>query len=172
MNYHSPLPRDNATTVEKAINKIRLDTIENLYVFRNGKQVARYRGDSKNISPDPANFICQNNDTWVHNHPTGNSFSEADIENMVSHNVKEFYLATEYALYRVKRPGNTWPFDPRNSEVNDVLKSCEIIAEESFGKSIQQNELSRDEANALKMHYIWSLFFDFYGIQYTQKQLG
>mgnify|MGYP000495319693 CR=1 FL=1 len=79
--FHLLIPKDSASTIEKAIHKIRYEKLEHLYVFRNGKQVQHYVGTFGNVNPDPANFICHNQDTWVHNHPSGDPTpSSADIE--------------------------------------------------------------------------------------------
>lgn len=170
MIFHPPLSRDNATTIEKAILKIRFDTNENLYVFRNNKQVQRFRGSKNQVTPNPSYFISQKDDTWIHNHPGGSSFSIEDIQMAAFHNIKTFILSTPNFIYFLERIGDTWGFDAENAEVKLYLNTCFDRTNELLDKLIQKNEIAFYEKDEIFFHYLWLCFFQKYESKYIQKE--
>jgi len=107
-HIHKPSPRDSAKTPEDAIRKIRHSPVENLYVFKNGKQIRRFVGETDRITVESI-FLSEMHDaTLVHNHPQGSSFSREDIEAVCLYNAKELILVTHDYIHRVSRPGAIW----------------------------------------------------------------
>jgi len=168
---HPPLPKDNANTVEKAIQKVKDDFLENLYVFRNGKQFLRFRGTENSVIPDEKYFIGVEDSIWVHNHPSGSSFSVEDIEMAIYSNISEFYIATENFKYVVKRPKGGWNLDFEKDEVNWLLNKCHSIAKQELDKLVVRNEISILERDKEIFHYIWSYFFQLNGIFYKKIEM-
>ena len=81
-----PSPRDDANTIDKVICKIRFEKVEHLYIFKNNKQFRRYIGSSNQVVlPEKYLFEIENN-TIIHNHPSGSSFSVEDLKTIIRFN--------------------------------------------------------------------------------------
>jgi hypothetical protein len=125
--FHQPLPRDNATTIEKAIENIRFDTVENLYIFKNGQQVRRFKGTVNRVTPPVEYFFEMKDSTLVHNHTSGSSFSLEDVKNAVYHDVAKFYLVTHSFSFHLIRPADGWNIDFDPEQTQNLWNSCKIL---------------------------------------------
>ncbi len=170
-NFHPPLPRDDATTVKKAIQKIRFDNLENLYVFKKGTQIRRFRGTSNRVTPAVEYFFEMKNSTLVHNHTSGSSFSLEDIKNAVYHDISEFFLVTHNFLFYLKRPVDGWMIDFDSLDIQELWNSCKYIVGNELDKLVAKNELTLLERDKELFDYIWSLFFAYFEIEYRKIPL-
>ncbi len=169
-NLHFPLPRDEVKSVEEAIKKIRYAEIEYLYVFKNGKQFRRYKGEESFVNI-PVQFLFELKDAIVvHNHPLGSTFSLADVETAIHQNLKELIVVTEQNIYTIKRPKHTWGIEFENTEISELLKSCENLSRSMVEKLIAQSEIKSEDREAIILHYIWVFFFNLFNIEYAKKE--
>lgn len=169
-NTHIRLPKDNVKNPEEAIAKIRFDTRENIYFFKHGKQVLRYRGEVNQISIVNSDLAGIDDCILVHNHPQGTSFSESDIENAIRYNVKEFILATHEYVYYLKKPTSGWNIEWNNELTKAQMEESRTLAENLINKMIAQNEMPIYDADIEIIHYIWASFFRFNDVSYTRKR--
>ncbi len=164
--FHTPLPKDNANTIQKAIQKIRNDNLENLYVFKKGEQLRRFKGSTNKISIQNNYLFEFENNTLVHNHPSGSSFSTEDVQTIIKFNVKEAFVVTKDYLFHLSRPGSNWPIKFDEPITSERLTAAVHIAEETLNRLVSKNDLSRIEKDKEFFHYIWEIFFQFYEIKY------
>jgi len=169
---HLPLPRDQASSVEKAIQKIRTATIEHLYFFKNGKQVRRFEGEYNNVRISDKYLYEIKDSIIVHNHPQGSSFSIEDIVGLIKYDAAECFLVTERYIYQLTRPKAGWDIDVDNEEFIEKYNACKTIAEGELDKLISSNNLTQTEKEIEIIHYIWLLFFtQLNAISYVRKKI-
>ncbi|MGY6744347.1 MAG: hypothetical protein ACXIUQ_16525 [Cecembia sp.] len=169
-NLHFPLPRDEVKSVEEAIRKIRYLQTEHLYVFKNGKQIRRFAGETSYVNI-PYQYLFELKDAVViHNHPNDSTFSLEDVQTAVDQDIMKLYVATKTHYYTIKRPQRGWGFDFFDSEVQDQLKFCQVHARQLAEKHIAQFEIKNEDRDAIILHYIWVFFFDLLNIEYAKKE--
>ncbi len=166
-----PSPRDNASTIDKAIQKIKAEKIEHLYIFKNNKQYRRFVGSSNQVSLAEKYLFEIENSIIVHNHPSGSSFSVEDIKTIVKYYAESLILVSGEFLYTIVRPLNGWNVDFDDIRTNKILNSCYSTASNMFDKLISKNEISNFEKEKDLFHYIWLLFFPLYEIVYKKTAL-
>ena len=167
-NIHPPLPKDDVKTIDQAIQKIRFDTIENLYIFKNGKQIRRFKGTSSDVSPESFYLLEMKDSVVVHNHPQGTSLSLQDLEAVVKFNAKELIIVTQAYLFIVTRPFGGWNIIFDSSFEERYLISSNL-AESLLDKEIAKNEITLFDKEIEKIHYIWAYLFPFYDVKYKKK---
>lgn len=167
---HPPLTRDDAKTIDQAIQKIIFDDIENLYFFKNYRQVRRFKGTTKSVTPEVIYLFEMKDAVIVHNHPQGTSLSKEDLEAIVQYDAKELIVVTSNHTFTVTRPTNGWniSFDENFKEIFSI---CSTLADNLLDKEIAKNEFSLFDKETEKLHYIWASLFKFYDIQYKKKRL-
>ncbi|RYU92863.1 hypothetical protein [Emticicia agri] len=170
-DLHYPLPQDDAKTIELAIQKIRYDVTENLYIFKNGKQKRRFKGDVNFVSLSNKYAFELKDGTLVHNHPSGSSFSPQDIQIAIQHNVKDFYLVTPNYLFYIKRPTKGWNIDFNSELIEEQLNALQTLALQLIENEIVKNQMSIYEKEIEFFHYLWILFFDVHEIYYQKREI-
>jgi hypothetical protein len=170
LNTHPPLPRDEANTIKKAISKIQFEKVEHLYIFKNGKQLRRFIGETNRVVPETKYLLELKDATVIHNHPQGTSFSLEDFQAILKFNAQKLILVTPNYCFIVERPASNWPISFDNSFF-ELFNSCTLLAEDLLFKEISKNEISNFDADVEKMHYIWSSFFTFLGIKYEKSRI-
>jgi len=168
---HPPLPHDEAKTIEQAIQKIRFDKVENIYIFKNGKQIRRFKGDSNKVSIDENHLFELENSSIIHNHPSGSSFSIEDVKAITKFKAKELILVTHNHIYTLKRPPLGWNINFDNENIINNINTYYNLASDEMDKMISKNEISPLERDKEIFHYIWSLFFQQYEIDYKKTAL-
>jgi hypothetical protein len=169
--YHSPLPRDDAKTPDQAIRKIRYSNREHLYIFKGGKQIRRFLGETDRVTL-PQRYLFEMKDAVIlHNHPFGTSFSREDVEMVIAHNAKKLIVVTAEFSYTITRPSNGWPVELDEQWIRANFETCKHIAEEMANKLVSQHQIRWSEKDATIIHYIWVLFFYRTDIQYVKKEL-
>lgn len=166
-----PLPKDDAITVDKAIQKIRHDSIENLYVFKNGKQKRRFRGEINSVSVSNKFAFELKDATLVHNHPSGSSFSPQDVQIMIQFDSKEMYLVTPNHLFYLKRPPDGWGINFSDEFLSSQLEAFQSLALSMIENAIVKNQISIYEKDIEFFHYLWTIFFNVYEISYQKRNL-
>lgn len=68
LNTH-PLLKDEGLDEQQAIEALTNKQKESLYFFKNGKQIARFEGESNYINPTERQLIRMKDCTVIHNHP-------------------------------------------------------------------------------------------------------
>ncbi len=168
--YHYPLPRDEVKSIQQAIQKIRFEKQENLYIFKNGKQILRFKGDKNQVNI-PVEYLFQLSDSEVvHNHPSNTSFSFEDIEMAIFHNISKLTASTPDFIFEVYRPGDTWGFSLEDDNIAKLFNVCQAFARAELEKLRAQNQITRTELELKFFHYIWVLFFNSFDIQYVQTK--
>jgi hypothetical protein len=167
---NSPLPRDNVKTVEQAIEKIRFEKTEILYVFKNDKQILRFQGTHNQINIPTDYLFHLNGSIVIHNHPANTSFSFEDVEMAIFHRISKLIVSTPDFIYEIKNNGRPLPIDFGDSNTLKIFHSCEKIARSELEKLLSQNQISNTEVELKLFHYIWILFFATFDIQYGQKR--
>jgi hypothetical protein len=167
---HPPLPKDDAKTIDQAIQKVRFDKIENLYIFKNGKQIRRFRGTNSDVSPESFYLLEMKDAVIVHNHPQGASLSLSDLEAIIKFDAKELIIVTQAYLFIVSRPLRGWNiiFDNSFEERHSV---CSMLVDGLLDKEIAKNEITLFDKEIEKIHYIWAYLFPLYDVKYNKKAL-
>ncbi|KEO75929.1 hypothetical protein [Anditalea andensis] len=170
MEKHYPLPRDEVKSVREAIQKIRYENIEHLYVFKNGKQFRRYIGEESYVNL-PLEYLFELKDTdVVHNHPTGNTFSIDDVYSAVNYNLKGLIVVTTQFIYSIKRPETGWDINFEDEFIQYIMNSCEKNAREMVEKHVTQFQIIHEEKEILFLHFLWVFFFNMFNIEYAKKE--
>jgi hypothetical protein len=166
--YHFPVPRDEVRSVIDAINKLRYQVKEHLYVMKDGRQIRKFIGEVNYINIPPQYLFELKDTQLIHNHPSNNTFSIEDIRMAIFHNVKEMYVVTKDFIYSVKRP-DEWPINMEDKVTNMVFNKSRSIANEVVDKMVSQFEIGVNDKEAVIFHYIWVFFFNYYKIDYERE---
>ncbi len=138
MQTHPLLLKDDADTPEEAIRKIRYYTHEHLYLFKNGKQIGRFRGETDRVTIETKHFDLLEDATLVHNHPRGYPPSREDVEGAIRYNSKELIVVTETYIYIIPRPKNGWNIDFDDPRVEEWYAACENLARSAMDRKIHE----------------------------------
>lgn len=168
--YHYPLPRDEVKSIREALQKIRFENVEYLYVFKNGKQIRKYMGEKSYVNIPLESLFELNDTSVVHNHPSGTPFSLDDIQSAVNYNLKELYVATKHFIYSIKRPAKGWEINFKDVSIQQDFDSCEKNAREMVEKYSAQFQIKNDEKEILFLHFVWVFFFNMFNIEYAKKE--
>ena len=168
--FHYPLPRDEVKSIPQAIQKIRFEKFEHLYVFKNGRQFRRYIGEESYVNMQ-LEFLFELQDACVvHNHPSGTTFSFDDVISAVNYNLRELFVVTHQYIYSIKRPEKGWNINFTDESVQQDLDSCEKNAREIIEKNVAQFQIKHEEKDILFLHFIWVFFFNMFNIEYAKKE--
>ncbi|MCU0353495.1 MAG: hypothetical protein MUD08_07130 [Cytophagales bacterium] len=162
---HRPLKSDGKSLAE-AIESVRSDTIENLYVFKNGRQIMRFRGEENYVNPTESSLMRLKDAEIVHNHPFGSSFSLSDIKAIVRYDASRMILATAVFTYTVTRPMSGWKLEIELIE--RLYKRLEPSADHLLDQMIRAGVKTPDEKHLLYNHYIWQEIFSTFDIPYAK----
>ena len=169
--FHRPCPRDDVRSPEAAIQKIRRASLENLYIFKNGKQTRRFIGETNRITIQN-NYLLEMKDAIiVHNHPNGAPFSREDVQAICSSNARELILVTHDFVYNIVRPESGWNIDFSDEITQQRWEESNALAEDAAMKAISRNEISVHEKDVEIIHYIWASFFLLNGVRYVRKKI-
>lgn len=168
-NFHEPQPPDSINTIEKAIQKLRYEKIEHLYIFKNGKQKRHFIGTEKEVIVESKYLIDVKDAVIVHNHPQGTSFSPEDFAALVNYDGEKLILVTLKYTYTVTR-NRKWNII-LDEQFDEIFNACSILAENLIDKEIAKNATNNFEKELEKMHYIWITIFDYYGISYKKNKI-
>ena len=179
--YSNRRLENDGLSVAEVIEKLK-STIaqEFLYFFKNKRQIARFEGQTDNVSLSRNDMLLANNALVLHNHPLGTSFSIEDVANAVSYNVAEMQIVTTNVLYGLVRPHGKWPFSfellPDHTIGSDSLtkaqfEEAQALADEMGRKSEVRGEISSSEKILLENHYLWTVFFHLKGITYAERKI-
>lgn len=169
--YHNPLPRDAASSIQKAIDKIHFAKIEHLYFFKGGKQIRRFSGEANRVTPDPLYLFEMNDAIVVHNHPRGGSFSVGDVVGLIKYNAEECILVSQGFIYYLKRPNAGWGINCDSNDFDSVLNACKELADDALNKMITRNEMTIHEKEVEIFHYIWIFFFGMTNAKYERRKI-
>ena len=170
-DYHKPLPRDQASTVQDAMKKIRLSPDEHLYLYKNGKQIRRFKGNKNSVVVSNKYLFEIKDAVIVHNHPQGSSFSYEDIVGIIKYDAAECILVTDRYDYKIYRPKNGWNIDVDSKEFEEQVLVCRKIAEEQLNKFVSNNTIDINEKEVEIFHYIWMFFFrELNNIKYVREK--
>lgn len=162
-----PLLKDDGLNQEQAIAAIKNKQKESLYFFKNGKQIARFEGESNYVNPTEAQLIRMKDCTVIHNHPTSQSFSVEDIQAITRYDAKELIVSSPYYAYKVVRPESGWE---KRLFTNNTLEESFSLAEDFLNKSVQRGEISYTQKLEDEMHEVWQLFFKLNNTYYERKK--
>lgn len=168
--YHHPLPRDDARSPNQAARKIRNADREHLYIFKEGRQIRRFMGESDRVTLPPEYLFEMKDAVIVHNHPKGYSFSRQDIDAIVRFDARELILITPNLIFRIVRPEGGWPIDFDTELTQLQYESSLAFAEQIVNKLISTNEIRFSDKDAFVIHYLWVIFFELNGIPYVRKK--
>lgn len=169
--YHYPVPRDDVKSIQQAIQKIRFEKKEHLYVFKKGMQVRRFVGEKSYVNI-PIEYLFELKDsTVVHNHPSNTTFSIDDVQSAVKYDVFQLYVVTNYFFYSIKRPEKGWGFDFEEKSTLQTLNSCEKNSRETIEKLSAQFHINHEEKEYLFLHYFWVFFFNMFNIEYERREI-
>lgn len=169
--FHKPSPNDGIKTPEAAIRKIRYSSFENLYVFKNGKQIRRFIGETNRITIVNTYLLEMKDAIIVHNHPQGASFSKEDVQAICLYDAQELILVTQDFVHNVVRPKQGWDIDFFNETTQQRWEESVALAEDSVMKAIGRNEISLYEKDVEIIHYIWTSFFLLSDVKYARKKI-
>lgn len=110
------------------------------------------------------------NGSFTHNHPSGGSFSFADIENVVKYDIKETWAVSAGDSFRVVRPEGGWPtwmsVEAKYKRVEQSMRTARQAAGVRTG-SAQWVELERRFT-----HDVWQNVFRDIGARYERFALA
>ncbi|MFM9840979.1 MAG: hypothetical protein ACKVOQ_22115 [Cyclobacteriaceae bacterium] len=168
---HKPSPKDGVKTPDEAVLKIRYSSFENLYVFKQGRQVRRFEGEENRITIEELYLREMKDAIVVHNHPHGSSFSIEDVQAICSYDAKELILVTMDFIYQINRPVNGWGIDFSEDKTKRQYEESQALAEDTAMKAIARNEISLHEKDVEIIHYIWISFFILNDVKYVRKKI-
>lgn len=168
---HNQLPRDWVRTPEEAIQRIRYEVLEHLYIFKGNRQIRRFIGETNRITIEEIHLKEMKDAIVVHNHPQGSSFSIEDIEAISYYDAKELIVVTQDFTHHIVRPRNGWEIDFSTEPTKQQYEASKALAEDSAMKSIAKNEMSLHEKEVEIIHYIWASFFLLNDVKYVRKKI-
>lgn len=164
---HQPLAK-NKWGLAEAQQRIRNDTRENVIFYKNGRQLLRFRGETNYVNPPEECLLRMRDCVVVHNHPKSISFSLQDIKAIIQHDAYRLIVVSPLHEYRLTRPAAGWPIDFNLESTYEFLEECISLSQDSLRKQETTGEIFSSEKQLLENHYIWSLFFNRFEIQYEK----
>ena len=137
------------------------EPLESLYIFKNGRQVRRFTGETYRITIENRYLLEMKDAFVVHNHPNGASFSNEDVQAICLYDAQELILVTRDFVYNIVRPDGGWDIDFDEETTQQRWEESSALAEDSAMKAISRNEINLHEKEGEIIHYIWASFFLF-----------
>lgn len=130
---------------------------EHCFAFSSdGKIVLQKSGTANQIDISPSDVPLLEGTIFTHNHPSGSSFSAADIRTACRVGLKEIRATGKYRTYIMRMVdggtfrGEMWDkISPVYDLKNEVVKN-------EFWAKISRGELTPEEASIRHAHEVWS----------------
>ena len=163
------LLKDDGRTLEEAVAFIRNSPVEQVCFFKDGSQVARFKGEKTYVNPSEASLVRMKDAIVLHNHPGGTSFSVEDVKAAVTHDAAQLIVVTTDTTYTVIRPENGWGVDFETDATRDILEESTSLAKDELRKMEARGDINTTQKNEMENDYIWSAFFNHFNIAYTKR---
>ncbi|MCU0352355.1 MAG: hypothetical protein MUD08_01240 [Cytophagales bacterium] len=164
------LLKDDGRTLEEAVAFIRNSPVEQVYFFKDGSQVARFKGEKTYVNPSEASLVRMKDAIVLHNHPGGTSFSVEDVKAAVTHDAAQLIVVTSDATYNLIRPRDGWNIDFDIKNTQDIFEEALSLAQDKLRKQEARGEIFSSEKDLLLNHYLWEAFFTHFGIRYEKTK--
>ena len=170
--------------LEKIITKDQLEKIiakgeasiadqsyETVIVYdRNGKEIYRKDGNKEIVILSTDKVVLFKDNTLTHNHPSGGSFSRADIERAICddmHSVRA--VGSKYLYVLTKKPGEKWDEQYWWTTVLPAYKraSDSIYSLQNAKRNV--GEITSHEASALHNNLVMELLSKELGLNYERR---
>lgn len=157
-----------AGIIASAESSIRENRFETAFAWdESGKQVyAKVGGkDYVDVRDVPENTIV------THNHPSGTSFSQGDVEQMIRGNYKELRAVGKDYTYTLKRPETGWPISTARATIEfaRARAKAKVETDRYFFAGVGN---SRARAATLAISDLTMKYFSkSTGIEYTRKHV-
>lgn len=136
---------------EKTLNfiedKIRNQNFESAALFKDDKLIFFKDGEKSHVEFDDEEVSKMKGAVLTHNHPSGSSFSTADIMITWKQQIKEIRAVTnkEYN-YRIEVPKKSKFYKLSQQEIRDFMKSATDQAYAIIDDKIARKEINREQA--------------------------
>lgn len=153
---------------------------ETLHVFNKSGQIIKTIA-GKGAKVDYTGYKIPENSILTHNHPRsigksgirsiGNTFSLADLQTAVGHNVEEIRAVTPRYTFSVKRPKGGWGVGA--DELRSAYASAEKTVRKEFNSYIDKRNYSQesiDRVESMHSHRVMGILSKQFGWNYTRKK--
>jgi NAD+--asparagine ADP-ribosyltransferase len=153
----------NISTVE---GSIKSNKSESAAVYVNGNQILFKDGKKNYVQFTTAEVQAMKGGVLTHNHPSGTSFSDADVALISKHKLKEIRAVSTQYTYSLSGKGN-------GTSAADAIKmynseSMRIIP--IFRQKIMKGEMTVEEATKTHAHEILSTIAPKLGYKYKRTR--
>lgn len=131
-----------------------------------GKYLFTKRGDEKSVVFTKSEAKLFAGGTITHNHPSGASFSIADIKTLKKSKVAELRAIGEDGVYYI-RPPKEWPKEIQGeSELSAELKAIRTEVRKHYQKLYEDGKINKNERLVLSSDEYIRVFAEKFGFQY------
>jgi hypothetical protein len=132
LKIHPKLSNDGLSQAEVKKKLLTEDKIEHLYFFKNGKQIARFEGESNYVNPAENQLIKMKDCEVLHNHLEGTSFSVEDVVAIISYDAQSLEVVSDGYVYSVFRPKKGWGFEFKMLKDGSVFTDQQTFNSRAF----------------------------------------
>lgn len=130
-------------------------------------------GAARGVPFSDGDLSMMNGAVLIHNHPTGSSFSLADIVTACKCNFAQIWAVSPIGEYVMRpRKGFTYFSEFESEIVIEEFNAANREVFEALSPKVNRGEISIDQAERDHNHMVWELVSKRTGIQYTFREAG
>lgn len=136
---------------------------------KNGKVLFRKYGNESEVSFTPLEFMKLRDKVITHNHPSGGSFSVADINLLRISGASELRVATEKCVYYLRQP-DKWNKDINSKKkIVDERRKVESEVKHKYQRMYLEGKISKTERYQMCSEEVNRIFAERFGIVYGKE---
>lgn len=150
--------------------EIRELVTETAHVFdSSGELILTKTGDINSVAFTSEELRMIEGNILTHNHPSGSSFSEADIKFLLANLPIELRVVTIEYRHSILLPSDpSAVFFRLNSTVDRIYEQVQV----SLMNAIRRGTITRIDANQQFWHEVWVRVSEELGLQYQREEWG
>jgi hypothetical protein len=163
-----PVPR----SVEESERLIKDQAYETAYAWSRTRELLLEKDGERGLvafSDEEQALLADS--IFVHNHPGGSSFSDADLRFTCENNIAEMRGITSGRRYILRRPGGGWDSDYWWFVLGDSHKKHLLDVSAEYRNTIVSGTMTRDEARRDRWHEAMTRTADELGLEYLVEEL-
>jgi hypothetical protein len=135
-----------------------------------GRVVFEKEGDESSVSFTPDELRLFEDKILTHNHPSGSSFSMADVNLATVWNLKGIRACGQYYRYYLNRPNNGWSREYWEKIIRPLAERYHNEVYQKFITAIRRGQITPEEANRRHWHEVWSRVAKETGLDYGREE--
>lgn len=164
-------PKTYAEVLAEKENEIaQLRDHERAYLLdEHGNVVLGKDGEAHEVRFTPEELKLFPGRVFTHNHPSGGSFSFADVHLACYHNLREIRAVGQKYVYSMRPPDTGWSAEFWDRTVEMEATMADIEVQNEFWPLIKAGLMTKAEANFRHWHEVWTRVAKRTGLKYVRE---